>query len=60
MRYIYGMRLRGYSPGCQPRGVDERMDDPKGRYHDLIAYKRELTAEEVRDYELDFIRKEEQ
>ena len=56
--YVYGMRLRGYSPGCQPRGVQERRDDPQGKYHDLIVYGRELTAKEVRDYELDFIKEE--
>jgi hypothetical protein len=50
------MRLRGYSPGCQPKeGFVMRLDDPKGKYHDLISYDRELTEKEVRDYELDFL-----
>lgn len=56
LTYIYGMRLRGYSPGCQPKeGFVMRLDDPKGKYHDLISYDRELTEKEVRDYELDFL-----
>lgn len=55
--YWYGMRLRGYSMGAQPKGVYVRRDDPRRKYHDLIAYERELTADECRDYELDFIGK---
>ena len=52
--YTYGMRLRGFSPGCQPRGgLIERKDDPSGKYWDLLVYSRELTDEEVRSYELD-------
>lgn len=51
--YAYGMRLRGYSPGAQPKGVIERRDDPRGIYHDVIVYDRPLTEKEIRDYELD-------
>ena len=53
--YTYGMRLRGFSPGCQPKGVLRREDDPSGRYHDLLVYDRELTDEELDDYELDAV-----
>lgn len=54
MAYRYGMRLRGFSPGCQPKeGFLERLDDESGRYHDIIVYDRELSVEEVRNYELD-------
>ena len=57
MNYIYGMRLRGYAPLCQPKnGFVERRDSNK--YHDILVYSRELTAEEFRAYELDFIGKE--
>lgn len=56
LTYIYGMRLRGYSPGCQPKeGFLMRLDDPKGKYFDLLSYNRELSFEEMRDYELDFL-----
>lgn len=60
MRYIYGMRLRGFSIGCQPmRGLHHREDDPAGRYHDILVYDRPLTEQEMNDYELDFIKEEE-
>ena len=60
MIYRYGMRLRGFSLGCQPmKGLIERQDDPTGRYHDILIYDRELTEQEVRNYELDKLNKEE-
>ena len=59
LTYIYGMRLRGYSPGCQPKeGLVMRLDphaSHKGKYYDLLSYDRKLTEKEVRDYELDFL-----
>lgn len=55
MKYIYGMRFRGFSPMCQPKGVAERRDDPTGKYYDLIVYNRGLTHEELEDYELDYV-----
>ena len=51
--YRYGMRLRGYSPGAQPKGVVRREDDTTGKYHDVIVYDRRLSADEIRDYELE-------
>lgn len=57
--YKYGMRVRGFSIGCQPMdGFIERQDDPTNRYHDIIVYNRELTEDEIRHYSLDFIGKE--
>lgn len=53
MAYRYGMRLRGFSIGCQPKGVVSREDDPTGRYYDILVYDRVLTAKELEDYELD-------
>lgn len=54
MRYFYGMRLRGFSPGCQPmQGFVERQDDPSGKYYDVLVYDHQLSDAEVRDYELD-------
>lgn len=56
MTYTYGMRLRGFSLGCQPmNGFIRRENDPSGRYHDLLVYDRELTEKELNDYELDYI-----
>ena len=61
--WYYGMRLRGFSPYCQPlEGLLERLDDTEGarpdggRYHDILRYNRQLTDQELRDFELDFIR----
>ena len=54
MIYRYGMRLRGFSLGCQPmKGLMERVDDPTGKYYDILIYDRELTDQELADYELD-------
>ena len=53
--YKYGMRLRGYSPGAQPKGVLRREDDTTGKYHDIIVYDRPLSAEEISNYDLDTI-----
>ena len=53
VEHRYGMRLRGYSIGAQPKGVLRREDDPTGKYHDIIVYERQLSADEVKAYELD-------
>ena len=54
MIHRYGMRLRGFSIGCQPKeGFIRREDDTTGKYHDIIVYDRELTEKELADYELD-------
>ena len=56
-RYEYGMRLRGFSPMCQPmNGLLDRTDDDTGKYYDKLLYDRKLTDKEVKEYELDFIR----
>ena len=57
--YLYGMRLRGFSLGCQPmEGLIERTDDVLQEYHDILIYDRPLSKKEIRDYELDFIREQ--
>ena len=53
--YKYGMRLRGYSLGAQPKGVLRREDDTTGKYYDIIVYDRPLSAEEISNYDLDTI-----
>ena len=54
MEYKYGMRLRGFSIGCQPMiGLIRREDDITGRYYDILVYNRPLTESEISGYELD-------
>ena len=53
--YLYGMRLRGCSPGAQPNGFIDRRDDPSGKYHDIIVYDHPLSEKECEDYELDYL-----
>ena len=54
--FKYGMRLRGFSLGCQPmKGFVERLDDTTGRYYDVLVYYRKLSDKELADYELDYI-----
>lgn len=65
-KYYYGMRLRGCSPGCQPKkgladvifGETVKQDSLR-QYYDILVYNRELTEQELGEYELDFIREEE-
>lgn len=59
-RFYYGMRLRGFAPGCQPMdgliGVADLNSVIKPReYHDVISYDRKLSDEEIKDYELDYM-----
>lgn len=57
-KYRYGMRLRGYSIGCQPMdGLQSVYDDKYGRYYDILEYDRILTGEEVANYELTYLGK---
>lgn len=52
----YGMRLRGFSIGCQPmEGLDHAEEDPTGKYWNILFYNRKLTDEEMSDYSLDYI-----
>jgi hypothetical protein len=57
--YKYGMRLRGFSIGCQPmKNFWERQDDNghNGRpYHDILLYTEKLTDKDLEDYELDYL-----
>lgn len=53
MEFRYGMRLRGFSPGCQPMKGLLRREDGDKRYYDILIYERPLTDKELRDYELD-------
>ena len=57
MRYVYGMRLRPFSMGCQPKqGLVGVCTNPKGRkYWSMIIYDRPLTEAEMDIYDLDFL-----
>lgn len=56
MLYIYGMRLRGFSPGAQPKeGWVDTETDPLDEYWNVLVYNRRLTDKECEDYELDRI-----
>ena len=58
-KYYYGMRLRGYAPMCQPKegclGIAEEYPHFRKKYHDIIAYNRELSAKECWEYDLDYL-----
>ena len=62
--YKYGMRLRGFSIGCQPmKNFYERQDDDgsHGRhYHDILIYTEKLGEQDLRNYELDYLGETEQ
>lgn len=54
--YKYGMRLRGFSIGCQPmNGFVGRIDDKTGKYYDILFYNRLLKNDELKAYELDYL-----
>ena len=52
MEFKYGMRLRGFSIGCQPMDGFLRREDST-KYHDVLVYGRQLTEQEVYAYDLD-------
>lgn len=54
--YKYGMRLRGFSIGCQPRhGLVRVEEDGSGRYHNILIYNRPLADREQEAFELDYL-----
>jgi hypothetical protein len=56
MRYVYGMRARGFSLGCQPKAdFIERLDDTSDTFYDILVYGRKLSCREVADYELEYL-----
>ena len=67
MNYLYGMRLRGASPGAQPKGFEivtekcyiefppKEANIIRGAFYDVLRYTRKLTDKEVSDYDLEFI-----
>lgn len=57
-KYKYGMRLRGFSIGCQPMNGLLMAKDGDREYYSYLYYERKLTDKELEDYELDFIGEE--
>ena len=56
MKYKYGMRLRGYSIGCQPlKGLLDVTEDRTGKYYDILTYDRRLEQKELDGFELTFL-----
>jgi hypothetical protein len=54
--YVYGMRLRGFSPGAQPEeGWVDTETDPLDDYWNILVYNRQLTRKECEEYDLDFL-----
>lgn len=53
MEYRYGMRLRGFSPFCQPMKGLLRAEEGNKRYYNILIYERPLSEKELADYELD-------
>ncbi len=53
MKYFYGMRLRGFAPGCQPmEGFLGRVFDGNKKYHDVLMYENPLDKEYIRHFSL--------
>jgi len=57
MKFRYGMKLRGFSPGAQPRGVVEWEDANKQEtgFWSIVVYDRELTEAEINNYDVEKI-----
>jgi hypothetical protein len=58
MRHWYKYKLRGLSPGCQPKDFVS-YDMQIGKFG-AVAYDRELTKEEIEAYELEPVRVEDE
>lgn len=57
IEYEYGMRLRGYGVGCQPKKglVGFSYSDKQNKYYNYLYYDRKLSDAEMKQYELDFL-----
>ena len=53
--YKYGMRLRGFSPGCQPLDGLRKAEEGEETYYDFLFYDRPLTEDEQKHYDLDYL-----
>ena len=54
--FMYGMRLRPFSIGCQPmNGLIRVEEDKAGKYHNILVYDMPLNDHEQEEYELDYL-----
>ena len=53
--YYYGMKYRPAGPGAQPKDFDHLKESKDKKYYDVVVYRRELTPEEVTQYQLEYI-----
>jgi hypothetical protein len=53
-RYIYGMKLRPFSIGCQPPGHIDYIDSNKKEsgFYGFVVYEKELSSEMMNRFEL--------
>ena len=59
--YYYGMKMRGFSIGCQPmNGLVKRLNSDNDDYWDILVYNRKLTDRELRMFELECIKEEDE
>ena len=57
--FMYGMRLRPFSIGCQPMyGLIRVEEDKTGIYHNILVYGMPLSDHEQEEYELDYLGEE--
>lgn len=54
--FMYGMRLRPFSIGCQPmEGLIRAEDDKTGKYWNILYYAEPMNDHELEAYELDYL-----
>lgn len=51
--WMYGMKMRPFGIGCQPKDGLVKQYETKGKYYNILVYNRRLTKEEIYQYELD-------
>lgn len=58
--YKYGMRLREFGIGCQPKQFKkfEYCNKNKTGYWSYVWYDRELTESELSNFDMDFLERE--
>ena len=57
--FMYGMRLRPFSIGCQPmNGLLQVEDDKTRKYWNILIYANPLNDHEQEEYELDYLGEE--